>query len=751
MAQSIRTKLELFIRSSHLYRGIVISLSLVIPLFAFYLLDLMVLAPSFIFGAFLNAPNDIPGSLRRKVYGTLLSTILTVLVTVLFLYTQPFFHLNLFFIAVVTFGVSFLSAYGFRASLVAFSGLLAMVIAMITTKTTSVDIWIHAAYMFCGGLWYLMASILFHKIVPKKDHDQLLSETLKLTGAYLDIRAQLLISEENRDELIQKTFVFQAQINEKHETLRELLLSSRKKSGRSHFDEKRLVIFISLVDILESVIANSWDYDKFDQIFGTQNKHIEKFSQLNSEMAIQLTLLADVIITHHKIPSKKNIDNCLDAANNAIAEYISIHKLPKAREGALTLRNLLDFQKKISQEIQTIRHAVSNINTNSKVTLKKTEAKRFLTLQEYKPNILFEHFTFQSVIFRHALRLTIAIIFAFGLGEFFMIQNAYWIMLTVLLILRPNYGLTKARAQDRIIGTVLGGALAFGIVLLTQNAIIYGALAFVSLILAFALMQQNYRWAAFFITLNIVAVYFFIQPDAIAVIQYRIIDTIIGGLISFGAIYLLFPSWEALNVRTIITDAVQKNQNYLKATELFYKDKEQQQLQYKVARKEAFLALSQLSAAFQRITQDPKSKQKEFNLIYEIVTLNQTILSAIASLGSFIHGHKTTPVSAETQALFSKVNNTLSQIIAKLNEEDKIETKSHGDISKAKEKLKESYLNLSQARDEKIKSGQVNIQEKELHELQEAHLVSNQLTWLIGLSSNLNKAIQKYLNISLRN
>jgi hypothetical protein len=61
--------------------------------------------------------------------------------------------------------------------------------------------------------------------------------------------------------------------------------------------------------------------------------------------------------------------------------------------------------------------------------------------------------------------------------------------------------------------------------------------------------------------------------------------------------------------------------------------------------------------SFQRLTQDPKSKQKEFQLIYEIVTLNQTMISAIASIGNFISNHQTTPASIEFNVLIKK--NTL--------------------------------------------------------------------------------------------
>jgi hypothetical protein len=58
------------------------------------------------------------------------------------------------------------------------------------------------------------------------------------------------------------------------------------------------------------------------------------------------------------------------------------------------------------------------------------------------------------------------------------------------------------------------------------------------------------------------------------------------------------------------------------------------------------------------LTQDPKSKQKEYQLIYEIVTLNQTMTSAIASIGSFINNHKTTSASSEFNVLI-KISNTL--------------------------------------------------------------------------------------------
>jgi uncharacterized membrane protein YccC len=93
-------------------------------------------------------------------------------------------------------------------------------------------------------------------------------------------------------------------------------------------------------------------------------------------------------------------------------------------------------------------------------------------------------------------------------------------------------------------------------VLITQNVVIYGILALVSLIFAFALIQQNYKFAAALITISIIFVYSFINPNAFEVIQYRVIDTIIGSTIAVAANYILVPSWEAYNLKQVLLNAL---------------------------------------------------------------------------------------------------------------------------------------------------------------------------------------------------
>ena len=186
------------------------------------------------------------------------------------------------------------------------------------------------------------------------------------------------------------------------------------------------------------------------------------------------------------------------------------------------------------------------------------------------------------------------------------------------------------------------------------------------------------------------------------------------------------------------------NKKYLLVTQALYQDPAMHKLSYNLVRKDAFLAISNLNASFQRLTQDPKSKQKEFELIYETVTLNQTMISAIASIGNFIINHKTTPASSDFNVLLNKISNNLQEscdIIehAEIKKEIAKET-----VEDAKDKLLDKYKQLSNLRDENIKKVNTELDTETLHGLQEAYLIANHMSWLKSLSESLKKATERY-------
>ena len=736
--------IELFLKGASFYRGIVLTIAVTLPIAILYSIGLTAIIVPIVFGTFVNAPSDIPGSLKRKVNGIFISISLTAIVTLLILFAKPYFLVLLIALAILSFFSAMIAVYGFRGSLIAFSGLLAMVLALAVKDISGIDILLHVGLLIIGGLWYLIISLLLSRISSKKDQKKLLSDTLELTGEYLKLRGRLLTERDLHDDLFKKILELQTKISEKHETLRESLLITRRKTGRSHYEERRLLIFISLIDILELALANTLDYSKIDDLFNTKKNYLETFSNVNVVMGEHLVMLSKAIINNDKIPTKNELLNVFANAHKEIDNYVAEVGLPEAREGALTLRNIYTYQQQLLYQIRAIRRVMANVKNAAKLSVKKQEESQFITLQEYRFSIILEHLSFKSTIFRHALRLSVAVVAAYLLGSLLDIKNAYWIILTLIVIMRPNYGLTRERSLNRIIGTIIGAAVAALIIFTTQNIIVYGVLAVLSLTFAFSLIQQSYKVGAAFITLHVIFVYALLQPNAFSVIGYRVLDTLIGAILAVIANYVLWPLWEFKNLDQDILAVLKANNNYLLATQKLYNKTNGLNTHYKMPRKEAFLAMSELNAAFQRVTQDPKSKQKEYQLIYDIVTLNHTIISAIASLGSFIQKHKVSSLNEQFDVFIIHISNNLKEARNILDKNKKLKINKDDNIENAKEELLDNYINLANERDQEIKSGQLDVKEEMLINLQEAHLLYNQLIWLRNLTDNLKKATYKY-------
>jgi hypothetical protein len=145
--------------------------------------------------------------------------------------------------------------------------------------------------------------------------------------------------------------------------------------------------------------------------FSVSIKILKASQDLSEIMGDHLIRLSELLIQNNKIPNRDVLLNALSEANKSITNYIDTVKLPEAREGALVLKNLYDYQEQLLQEIRTIRRVMANVQQASKVSLKRLES--VLTLQEYRLNVLVQNFSLSSTMFRHSLRLTIAIVFIF--------------------------------------------------------------------------------------------------------------------------------------------------------------------------------------------------------------------------------------------------------------------------------------------------------------------------------------------------
>src|SRR5690606_2015356 len=138
-------------------------------------------------------------------------------------------------------------------------------------------------------------------------------------------------------------------------------------------------------------------------------------------------------------------------------------------ENLVMLKNLFKYQNEQIKKIEKIEWLLKNPANREISLLKHEDSHRFLTKQSYDFSLLAENFNLRSPIFKHSLRLAVMTMVGYSMGMLFSLQNPYWILLTLIVIMRPTFGLTKTRSKERTIGTLIGGALAVAIVFITQN------------------------------------------------------------------------------------------------------------------------------------------------------------------------------------------------------------------------------------------------------------------------------------------
>ena len=725
-----------FTAQTNFTNALKITVAAVIPVIFFAYLDLFEVGFSIALGAILTYPSDIPSNLKHKINGLLVAVLIIVSSAVLVSVLYPYPYLFYPFLTLALFFLSMISVYGQRATMISFSGLLSIALATGHVQE-GISIFINGGYIIGGGLFYLLVSLIFYKIRPFRYVELQIAECLELTSKYLKLRGDLWDVEADREAIIKGQLMLQVELNTTHENIREILIRNRSNSGGSNQNRKMLLVFVSLIDILELALSTSFNHQKFNEKFGNNPEILKNYQDLAYNLSSTLKRISLSIEDNKKYVSTHQLFNDLELLENAISDYQNKIGGLENHEGVLMLSNMRDYVERQIEKIKVLERAFTDPMDKQDTKGVEKDLEKFLTPLYYPWSTLQNNLSFSSTIFRHSLRLTFTILLGIVIGNLISVEKVYWILLTIVVILRPGYGLTKQRSYERIFGTVLGGLIAFGIITFVQNPLAISIFAVISMLLGFTFTQTNYKIGATFVTIYVVFIYAMLTPNVRDVVQFRVMDTLVGGILAFAANYLLWPSWEFLNVRVFLQKSVKANYDYLKEISIFYNEKGEVTTSYKVARKFAFIEIGNLMNSFQRMTQEPKSKQKQLPQLYKLVELNYSLLSSAASLGTYIQTHKTTKASEAFNVVMDTVLKNLHVAMETLDAFAKSPLEVYQKID-----LEVRFVELKNIRAKEIRENSGSEEEFQL-KMQEAQLVIEQLIWLTNLSESILKASQK--------
>ncbi|MBW1598629.1 FUSC family protein [Streptomyces sp. JJ38] len=154
-----------------------------------------------------------------------------------------------------------------------------------------------------------------------------------------------------------------------------------------------------------------------------------------------------------------------------------------------------------------------------------------------------------SPVLRHALRVAAVVPAGYLLGEALPTRHGYWIGLTAVMVLRPDFSETVARGAARLAGTVTGVALGGALIALTDpGTYLAAAYAVGSVFLLYLLMRSGYLVISACIGAYVVFLLGLAGEGWAQTVPQRIWLTVLGGALALVS-YAVYPAWETPRLR----------------------------------------------------------------------------------------------------------------------------------------------------------------------------------------------------------
>jgi len=621
-------EIKSFFYSQYFSDGLRITIGLLLPALVLTQFHNLGFGVDMSLGALCVSIVDTPGPVAQKRNAMAISNLCIFLVAVI----TGFARLNLYTlgveVALFSFLFSMLAVYGNRAAFVGTGALLVMIL-MMDQATKPDQILTVSLVILLGGVWYMIFSLVFFGIRPYRAAQQALGENIFDIAQFLRIKADFYDPTIDIDENYRKLVSQQIQVSQHQDVVREILFKSRLLVRESTSASRILVLtFVDLVDMFENIMATHYDYAAMrDKFKGTGI--LENVSRIIHNMANEVDNAAFIVLSNAKhkqpfdfLPELEELKTKIDALN--ITHETSNLVLKKI------LINLRDVNSKIATIYEYYGSDSARLLFNDR---RKIEYSKFVTSQDYAPHVFLDNLSFSSTVFKHALRVSAMCLLGFMVAKFISTgHHSYWILLTIIVILKPGFSLSKQRNYQRLIGTVSGGIIGIGILLLVHNKTAEFACMVFFMLGCYSFQRLNYVVSVLLMTPYILILFSFLGVNNI--VTERITDTIIGSVIAFVASYLIFPSWEFEQVNGYLSDVICANANYLQKIAENLSGKPMDITEYKLARKDVFVKSGNLSAAFERMTSEPKSKQRNVKEVHKFVVLNHILSSYIATVAA---------------------------------------------------------------------------------------------------------------------
>lgn len=540
-----------------------------------------------------------------------------------------------------------LGSLGSRYATISYGALVVAVYAMLGVNLF--DYWYQQPfYLVLGAMWYGVLTSISYLVFPVRKLQDNLTDCYDRLGSFLEAKSNLfdadLDDREFEQALIELSLVNSKLVATLNTTKASLL--TRLKGDRGQKDTRRsLQYYFVAQDIHERGDSAHIDYQTLAREF-RYSDILFRFQRLLSHQSRACIELAKCIRLHRPYQHNPHFARAFDRLKQSIQAQMAQQRDPMHLNALrLILANLKEIDAQLAN-MQTERLLLQK--ETQQASGQPAEIERYGIDEQYSDDQLRDdslqglddiwqrvkqNLSPESVLFRHAIRLSLVLLMGYVFIQWTGLNHGYWILMTVLFVSQPNFNATKRRLKLRISGTLAGVLIGLPVLYFIPSVEGQLIILIIAGVLFFELRSRQYAQATAFITL-LALISFNLDGSGFDAAVPRIVDTIIGCLFAWIGVSFIWPDWQFRRLPRMINSALSSQCDYLAEVIQHYHVGKSNAMNYRIKRRIAHNADAEIASFISTLATEPDQDTVQVSQYFRFLCLNHTFLSYISALGA---------------------------------------------------------------------------------------------------------------------
>ncbi|MCY0998043.1 FUSC family protein [Myxococcus sp. MISCRS1] len=535
--------------------------------------------------------------------------------------------------------LAWVTACGFARSYGDTPGLMGVVLANYTVVSLALpaqgfaDALSRSGLFILGGLWAMMLALVLWPLRPYRPARLAISRCYRALASRAEEVGRWPLEGPPPPANLVEVVDWESRVRMSLEDARSVLASTRRnRAGESNRGEHLLVLLEGADALLAMLVAlpETLELAPREPRFHALRAEIQRALADHSRDLLHIARALE--------QEKREVESSVwstDRVRRALASLVTEGRLPDSARAAYShAEALLVRLREYSEALLEVANHLEDggpVESDLPMGPHPASARSRPLLEPLRDN-----WGTDSVIFRHAIRLGITAALATALVRGLGLNHGYWVIITVIVVLQPYSGMTFERGVQRAAGTLLGGALAAGLVALVRDPVVL--LGAIMAFFAVAIAVKPMSLAAFQVLLAPALVLLAeIQTGDWELAGVRVINTLLGGVLALVGAWLLWPSPEHSRFPEEVANALRADRDYLLSVASARSDAEPQ---VREARRKLGLQLLSAEASFQRLLSEWRGSSHQLEPAMALLAYARRFGSAVTALAASRQGRK---------------------------------------------------------------------------------------------------------------